>query len=110
MSETLEQRRHKRFVISLEARWDGLSGKGALSRVSDISLGGCYVESMGQPGVGERITVAIQTPTKNWLHLQSDVVSNEIGIGFSVRFVSLSDAEREVIEHLIEYEAGRSMS
>ncbi|GAC1446561.1 MAG: hypothetical protein NVSMB56_06420 [Pyrinomonadaceae bacterium] len=104
----LEKRQHKRIGVSLEARWEGLSGKKPRARVSDLSLSGCYFEAISQATFGEVIHFAIQTPTGNWVELQGEVVYVMPGMGFGVRFVLLGDSEIEVLKSLIEYEEGTS--
>lgn len=49
-----DKRRDARVSLPLEAHCEGLSGK-YVARLSDVSLGGCYVESLASVAVGERI-------------------------------------------------------
>lgn len=46
-----ERRRNSRASLLLEIRWEDLSGK-YNARITDISLDGCYIESIGQVTVG----------------------------------------------------------
>lgn len=100
-----ERRRYERVGIPLEARWEGLAGRHA-ARISDISLGGCYVETLGQVAEGERINFEIQLPTERWLPLRGEVAHYYPHMGFGLRFFDLTEAEEDVLARLIEYVRG----
>jgi c-di-GMP-binding flagellar brake protein YcgR len=97
-----ERRRDERIALPLEAHYEALSGK-YVARLSDVSLGGCYVESLAQVSVGETIRFEIQLPTGRWLPLQGEVVYHHPHLGFGVRFTDLSELEREMLASIIEY-------
>lgn len=102
---TDERRRYERVGIPLEARWEGLAGRHA-ARISDISLGGCYVETLGQVAEGERVNFEVRLPTERWLRLRGIVAHYYPNLGFGVRFSALTEAEQEVLARLIEYARG----
>lgn len=97
-----DKRKSKRATVSLEARWEGLSGSNPQARVSDISLDGCFLETIGYASPDDQIQFSIQTSTGNWLQLRGEVVYTIPTMGFGLRFVSLTLSEREVLENLIE--------
>ena len=97
-----DRRRYERITLPLEARWEGLSGKHA-ARLSDLSYGGCYVETLGQVSVGERIRFEIQLPTGRWMELHGEVIYHQPTLGFGVHFTKLSELEREMLTSVIEY-------
>ncbi len=94
-------RQNERVQVPLEVRWHGLSGKHN-ARTSDISLGGCYIESLAQVTVGERILFEIQLPSGRWIPLSGHVVHHHVGLGFGVRFSLLSDMVKRMLEEAIE--------
>ena len=96
------RRRDVRVSLPLEARFEALSGKHT-ARLSDVSLGGCYVETLSHVTIGEAIQFGIHLPTGRWLTLKGEVVYHHRNLGFGVRFVDLSDEEREMLEHIVEY-------
>lgn len=100
-----ERRITDRVPLSLEVRWDSLSGRRS-ARISDISLTGCYVESLGQVTLGEQVRLEMQTPTGRWITLSGEVVHHDPNIGFGVRFASLSDLEHNILVHVIDYARG----
>ena len=56
-----ERRQNERVRFPPEVRWEGLSGRHA-ARVYDLSLSGCYIESLGQVQPRERVSFGIQSP------------------------------------------------
>jgi hypothetical protein len=97
-----EQRREERVPLILDVRWEGLSGAYA-ARISDISLGGCYVESIGQVTVGEEVRFEVQLPTGRWMRLKGVVVHHLSHLGFGVEFTGLTMMERNLLTHVIDY-------
>jgi hypothetical protein len=90
----------ERYSLPLEVHWESLSGK-RRARISDISLGGCYMESLAQVAVGEEVHFEIQLPTGGRMPLRGEVVHLHPNIGFGLRFLSLSVMERNVLMHVI---------
>jgi PilZ domain len=95
-----ERREEKRVPTSLEARWEGLSGKHA-ARISDISMGGCFIESMTQVAIGDFVVLEIRMPDGEWLQIRGSVASYDPHIGFSVSFTFLTDEEQRSLAQLI---------
>ena len=94
------RRRDERYTLPLEVRWENLSGKHK-ARVSDISLGGCYIESLAQVSIGEQVQLEIQLPTGGRMPLNAEVIYHQPNLGFGVRFINLSLMERNVLTHMI---------
>ena len=95
-----ERRSSQRVPMLLEIRWESLSGKHG-ARTTDISLSGCYIDSIGQVTVGEKIRLEIQLPTGGWMPLQGEVVYHQDNLGFALRFIGLTDQEQRVLAQLI---------
>lgn len=97
-NDVQEKRKHPRVRVPLEARWQGQSGKYE-ARIDEIGMGGCYIESLGQVTVGERIIFQVQTPEGRWLVLHGEIVYAQPAMGFGVRFLPLAPpTERELAE------------
>ena len=90
-----DRRSEKRLEVSLETVWDGTSSRKCLARVTDVSEGGCFVDTTGEAQIGERLSVRIQLPDGNCLELTGEVAHESRPIGFGLRFVDLSDEQRE---------------
>lgn len=97
---TEERREEERKSVSLEARWEGGSGHHT-ARVSDLSLGGCYLDTFGQVAPGEVIGLEIKMPSGEWLSLRGSIAFYHPGLGFSVCFTFLTDEEQYQLTQLI---------
>jgi hypothetical protein len=97
-----DRRTTERFSFPLEARWEGQSGRHT-ARISDISLGGCYIESLGQVTIGETISFEIQLPTARWMRLRGTVAYQHPNVGFGVQFLDLSELEIDLLSDVIDF-------
>lgn len=94
-----ERREDERARVSLEAWWEGSSGRHE-SRVADISMGGCFIDTEGSAEVGEFIVFAIKKPSGEWLQLRGQVISVDPNVGFSVSYTFLTDEEQQELKRL----------
>ena len=93
-----ERREDERRGVSLEAWWESLSGR-QQARVSDLSMGGCYVDTLAPVEVDEVIVFAIRKADGSWLELRGRVVTRDPG-GFSLAFTFLTDEEQQELRRL----------
>ena len=89
-----DRRTEKRWDVCLDAVWDGKSGN-YQARVTDLSEGGCYVDTMGQAQVGEVLAFRLQLPDGEWLELTGEVAHQRPPLGFGLRFVNLTNEQHE---------------
>ena len=94
-----EQRKDLRVPIRLEVRWDGFSGA-VPAITSDISLGGCYIESLYPVTMGDILDFEFRPSTLAALQVQGQVLYSHPNIGFGVRFTDLR-ARQQILELLI---------
>ena len=88
---TNERRKDRRHGYFLERTWDGST---SANRLSDLILGGCYVDSRNHPSVGEAVTLIVtldSEPTR----LPRKVVYAHKGMGFALEFTGLDEPTRE---------------
>jgi hypothetical protein len=97
---TEERREEQRKEITLDVRWEGGAGRHP-ARISDLSLGGCYLDTLGGVEVGEIISLEIKLPSGEWLPLRGTVAFHHPGLGFSVCFTFLTDEEQYQLTELI---------
>ena len=97
-----DRRTEKRWDVCLDAVWDGKSGN-HLARVTDLSEGGCYVDSLGEAQVGEVIVFKLQLPEGEWLELTGEVAHQKPPLGFGLRFVTLSDEQHEKLRSILDH-------
>jgi hypothetical protein len=94
-----ERREDERARVWLEARWEGMTGRHG-ARVSDISMGGCFIDTQGAAESGELIVFSIRKPDGGWLTLRGEVVSIDPTVGFSVSYTFLTDEEQQELKRL----------
>ena len=97
-----DRRREQRLDVCLDAVWDGKSGNYS-ARVTDLSEGGCYVDTLGDAHVGEILSFKIHTPTGAWLELTGEVAHETPPLGFGLRFVYLADEQLDQLRSLIAH-------
>ena len=97
-----ERRREKRWEVCLDAVWDGKSGNYG-ARVTDLSEGGCYIDSICIAHVGEILELKLQLPNGDWLQLTGQVAHQTPPLGFGLRFVQLTDEQQEKLRLLLAH-------
>lgn len=97
-----DRRSVNRWDVSLDAIWDGKSGN-YTARITDLSDGGCYVDSLGGVTMGELVYLKLKLPGDEWLELKGEVVHHTPPVGFGLRFLDLSEEQLETLRSFIEY-------
>lgn len=95
-----DRREEDRVPVSLEVAWEGASGRHT-ARISDISLGGCYLDTIGSAAPGEIIGLTIKLPGGELLNLRGEVAYHLQNLGFSICFTYLTDEEQYRLSQLI---------
>lgn len=95
-----DRRSEKRLEVCLDAVWDGNSGNRP-ARVTDLSEGGCYVDSLGQAQAGEVLNIKLQLQNGELLELSGEVAHQMPPMGFGVRFVNLSPEQLDKLRSLL---------
>ena len=97
----MDDRRSKpRLVVSIDAVWDGPVEKHS-ARVTDLSEGGCYLDTVGEVMTGEIVAFRILLPDDDWLYLEGEVRHHRHGFGFGVQFVDLNEEQTEKLLWLL---------
>jgi hypothetical protein len=98
----MDDRRSKpRLSVSLDAMWDS-STEAHSARVTDLSEGGCFLDSVGEVRLGEIVGFRILLPDDDWLYLEGEVRHYSAGRGFGVQFVELNEDQTEKLLALIK--------
>ena len=97
-----DRRSEKRWDVCLDAVWDGKSGN-YVARVTDLSEGGCYVDTLGEAQIGEVLSFKLQLPDGEWLSLTGEVAHQSPPLGFGLRFVTLSEEQREKLHSILDH-------
>lgn len=99
-------RQHERVSIMLEAVWESASGKHN-ARMSDISMGGCYIDTIQHVTVGENVLFSVHLPTGHWIQVRGEVAHHFAGVGFGLRFINLTDEDKVLIAEVIRAHGGK---
>jgi PilZ domain len=96
-----ERRQSVRVQCSISAELHPLGQPVIWSKVSDLSLGGCFVEMPIPLPVHAKIEIALWLGETK-LRLRGEVVSTSPGFGMGVRFTSLSPENHEVLRRHLQ--------
>jgi hypothetical protein len=96
----MDDRRNKpRLSVSLNAMWDS-STEAHSARITDLSEGGCYMDSVGEVRREEIVGFRILLPDDDWLYLEGEV-RHHSAHGFGVQFVDLNEEQTEKLRWLL---------
>ena len=97
-----DRRSRPRLSVSLDAVWDEDSGARHSARVTDLSEGGCYVDTVGEVMTGEIVAFRVLLPDDDWLYLEGEVKHHRHGFGFGVQFAELNLEQTEKLVFLLQ--------
>lgn len=84
--------------------WDS-STEAHSARITNLSEGGCYLDSVGDVRRGEIVGFRILLPDGDWLYLEGEVRHHTPGAGFGVQFVDLNDEQTQKLQTLLLFAA-----
>ena len=98
----MDDRRSKpRLSVHLDAVWHGGEERHS-ARITDLSEGGCYLDTVGEVMVGEIVAFRVLLPDDDWLYLEGEVRHHHHGRGFGVQFVDLNEEQLEKLLRLLQ--------
>ena len=106
---TEEKRTAERVQVSLDARWEGVLAQCG-GTVVDLSMTGCFILTSDLAAQEELIRLEVELPTGGAIYLWGEVVYKISEMGFGIRFTGVSDADRAMLELLIDYARGKQES
>ncbi len=102
-----EQRVHPRVRGPFVGRWQRVSMHDSAvtrsSRIADVSVGGCFLESFATMLRGERLRLDLYLPVAGWMSLSGEVVHSQPERGFGVRFVNLGTKHQDALARAVEH-------
>jgi hypothetical protein len=101
LDESLDQ--HRRQYDRVPGPFDGRR-VGLLEtpiRLYDLSLGGCFVNSMHEQQEGSVISLKIDLPREGWISVKAETLYRRPNFGFAVRFVEMSVETAACLERTI---------
>ena len=96
-----ERRAKPRLSVRLDAVWHGGEERHS-ARVTDLSEGGCYLDTVGEVLSGEIVAFRVLLPDGDWLYLEGEVRHHHHGLGFGVRFVDLNEEQTDKLHFLLK--------
>ena len=79
-------------------------------RISDLSMGGCFVDSIANVAVGEFLSLIIGVSPERTTKLGGEVVYVYPNMGFGIRFVNLTDFDKSILKEIILSNGGNPWS
>jgi len=98
-----ENRKHERVPLLVEVLWGG-GTRASGARTTDISEGGCFIDTISHAAAGETIDFKLLLPDGEWIAVQGEVVYELPRTGFGVRFTNISASDRKRLKALLKTE------
>ncbi|MEO8041891.1 MAG: PilZ domain-containing protein [Acidobacteriota bacterium] len=98
-------RKEERYTYLKEVELEFASGKRS-ARISDISAGGCYIDTIAQVPVGESLTLHISASDGHSMQFQARVAYILERFGFGIEFTDLTDEHRAFLANLLTSASG----
>jgi hypothetical protein len=96
-----ERRAIQRYNASIDIEWEGLVGRKP-GTISDMSVVGCFILCSGEVDDGENVKIFFPLTDGRRIQLWGEVVNHVFEIGFAVRFIELSEAQKDFLEVFVE--------
>jgi Tfp pilus assembly protein PilZ len=93
-------RKEERKTILTEIILESASGKRE-ARISDLSHGGCFVDSIVNVQVGEEVRIGLKFEDREPIHLTGRIAYVLNGVGFGVSFTELSPQSEDAIDAIV---------
>lgn len=92
-----DRRGQERFRTNIEIEWEGLVGR-KKGNISDFNGTGCFILCSGEVEDGETVKIFFPLTDGRKIQLWGEVVNHVFEIGFAIRFIELSAAQKEFLE------------
>lgn len=79
-------------------------------RIQDLSIGGCLIHAHHEVPRGRKFSLEIELPGMGKIRVQAEALYIRPDYGFAVRFVDVSDEDRERIDALVQRRLTQSPS
>jgi len=96
-----ERRENERYSVNIDVEWEGMVGRKS-GTLSDISLEGCFVLSSGEVEDTENVKIFLPLTEGMKVQFWGQVINHVFEIGFAVRFIELSPAQKDFLEKFLE--------
>jgi c-di-GMP-binding flagellar brake protein YcgR len=98
---TRERRKHPRFSITLPVEVHTEGGHAAFRCItSDLSLGGCYIETLEPFPVGT--TLDLKLRIEDTLHIQAKVITAYPQVGNGMQFIRILPEDHDLLNAFLD--------
>lgn len=102
----IEKRQQDRVSVSLDIVLDFSSGSRE-ARISDISMGGCFIDSIANVVENEILSFKLSYSSGQSANFFGKVAYIYPGVGFGLRFFRLTEIEKSVLKQIILEHGGK---
>jgi len=96
-----DRRDFQRFKVNIEIEWEVLTGK-EQGTIGDLSEQGCFILCSGDVNDGEIVKIFFPLTDGRKIQLRGEVVNHVFEIGFAIRFIDLSEAQKDFLEVFVD--------
>lgn len=96
-----DRRANERFEVNIEIEWESLVGR-KNGTISDLSTTGCFVLCSGEVEDGENVKIFFPLTDGRKIQFWGEVVNHVFEIGFAMRFIELSEAQKDFLEKFVD--------
>jgi len=96
-----DRRAAARVRVQIEIEWESLVGRKP-GTISDISTHGCFVLCSGEVADGENVKIFLPLTDGRKVQFWGEVANHILEIGFAVRFIELSEAQKDFLEKFVD--------
>jgi hypothetical protein len=96
-----ERRAIQRYKSHIEVEWEGLVGRKP-GTISDMSVVGCFVLCSGDVEDSENVKIFFPLTDGRKIQLWGEVTNHVYEIGFAIRFIELSEAQKDFLEVFVD--------
>ncbi|MEP7038919.1 MAG: PilZ domain-containing protein [Acidobacteriota bacterium] len=96
-----DRRSQNRYSVRIETEWEGLVGRKS-GTISDINTQGCFVLCSGDVQDGENVKIFFPLTDGRKIQFWGEVINHVFEIGFAMRFIEMSDAQKDFLEKFVE--------
>ena len=97
----MHERTHERTALLTEIELTSASGRRE-ARISDLSLGGCFVDTIVTARVGEDVSLRLGVNSDHPIELSGKIAYILDGFGFGIGFDELTDEIRTDLAKYLE--------
>ena len=94
------RRQNERVSVNIDVEWEAAHGRKE-GTISDISTVGCFVLSSGELKDGDLVRIFLPVTGGMKIQFWGEVVNQVYEIGFAVRFVEMTGAQKDFLEKFV---------